>query len=57
MELQLYQKMYALVCGAASDAIDMLSTPNGLLQARLTLEQALQRAEELYLSYGEAPSE
>ena len=44
MELELYQKMYAIVCGAASDAIDLLSTPNNLLSARLTLEQALQYA-------------
>ena len=57
MELQLYQKMYAIVCGAASDAIDMLSTPNGILQARLTLEQALQRAEELYLNHDKAAVE
>lgn len=57
MELQLYQKMYAIVCGAASDAIDMLSTQNGILQARLTLEQALQRAEELYLNHDKAAVE
>ncbi len=57
MELQLYQKMHAIVCGAASDAIDMLSTPNGILQARLTLEQALQRAEELYLNHHKAAVE
>ena len=50
MELELYKKMYAIVCGAASDAIDLLSAPNSTLQANLLLEQALLSAEELYLS-------
>lgn len=49
MSLQLYQKMYAILCGAASDAIDLLSTPEGVLSAKLRLEQALQDAEELYI--------
>ncbi len=49
MSLQLYQKMYAILCGAASDAIDLLSTPEGILSAKLRLEQALQDAEELYI--------
>ncbi len=54
MTLQLYQKLYAILCGAASDAIDLLSTSDGLLQAKRTLENALLTAEELYLS---APSD
>ena len=49
MSLQLYQKMYAILCGAASDAIDLLFTPEGGLSAKLRLEQALQDAEELYI--------
>ena len=57
MELQLYQKMYATLCGAASDAIDLLSTPNGTLQAKLTLTLALQQAEELYLNHSGTPPE
>ena len=50
MSSNLYQKLYAILCGAASDAIDFLDTPNGTLQAKLTLEQALQTAEELYIN-------
>ena len=53
MELQLYKKMYAILCGAASDAIDLLSSADGILQAKVTLEQALQSAEDLYLTQAE----
>ena len=53
MENELYQKMYAIVCGAASDAVDLLSSPGGALHAKVLLENALLSAEELYLSYGE----
>ena len=53
MNMELYKKMYAIVCGAADHAIDLLSTPNGSLQAKLLLEEALLAAEELYLSYPE----
>ena len=53
METKLYQKMYAIVCGAASDAVDLLSTPGGILQAKTLLEKALLSAEELYLSASE----
>ena len=50
MDITLYQKMYAIICAAASDAVDLLSQKNPL-QAKFLLEQALLRAEELYLSY------
>ena len=53
MDIQLYQKMYALLCGAASDAIDLLSSPQGAFEAKVLLENALLTAEELYLSYPE----
>ncbi len=47
---EVYQKMYAILCSAASDAVDLLSTPNGALQAKVLLEQALLHAEEIYLN-------
>ena len=49
MELELYKKMYATVCAAADRAIDLLSTSETDLQAKLLLEQALLSAEEMYL--------
>ena len=53
MDINLYKKMYAILCSAASDAIDLLSTPEKVLQARALLEQALEKAEALYLDCGE----
>ena len=50
MSSQLYWKLYAILCGAASDAIDLLATPNGHLQAKLILEKALQITEDLYIA-------
>ena len=50
MTIEHYQKMYAILCGAASDAVDLLNTPNGPLQAKALLETALLAAEEIYLS-------
>lgn len=50
MTIEHYQKMYAILCGAASDAVDLLNTPTGALQAKVLLEQALLDAEEIYLS-------
>lgn len=49
--------MYAIVCGAASEAIDLLSKTGGILQAKVLLETALLSAEELYLSDSEAGQE
>ena len=48
-----YPKMYALLCAAASGAIDALPHTAGTLQARCLLEKALREAEEIYLSYAE----
>ena len=50
MSTQLYWKLYAILCGAASDAIDLLSAPNGHLQAKMILEEALQTTEDLYIA-------
>ena len=55
MTIEHYQKMYAILCAAASDAIDLLSTPNGTLQAKVLLEQALSQAEEIYLTANPTP--
>ena len=49
MTIEHYQKMYAILCAAASNAIDLLSAPNGALQAKALLEQALLHGEEIYL--------
>ncbi len=53
MDIELYKKMYAILCGAASDAIDLLSSPKGALQARVLLQAALLTAEEIYLNVNE----
>ena len=50
MPLHLYPKLYAILCGAVSDAIDLLATPSGSLQAKLLLENALQTTEDLYIN-------
>lgn len=42
------KKMYALLCGAASDALDALDRNQPLL-ARKLLQEALLKAEELYI--------
>ena len=47
-----YQKMYAIVCAAASDAIDLMDRGD-TTQARELLARALLRAEEIYLDSGE----
>lgn len=45
----MYHKMYAILCGAASDAIDaLLDTPENQ-RALWILRSALRQAEELYL--------
>lgn len=57
MTLSLYQKMYAIVCAAASDAIDLLRSRENILQAQTLLESALLRAEEMYLDAEETATE
>jgi hypothetical protein len=47
-----YQKMYAVLCGAASEAIDQLDSIPLALPVRRSLQAALDRAEKIYM---EAP--
>ena len=41
-----YQKMYAILCGAISDALDNL---NNKAKARMILEEALLETEDMYI--------
>ena len=50
-----YQKLYALLCCAASEALDVLPHSPENTPARLWLQIALLRAEELYIA--DAPAE
>ena len=46
-----YKKMYALLCGAASDSLDILSThtdEEAINWVRFLLQQAMMRAEYIY---------
>ncbi len=45
-----YQKMYHILCSAASSALDLLAEAAETAQARAVLQNALWEAEELYLS-------
>ncbi|MBQ9686983.1 MAG: hypothetical protein IJV41_10640 [Oscillospiraceae bacterium] len=47
-----YQKMYALLCAAASEAIDRIDASRPR-EARALLQRALWQAEELYVRAGE----
>ena len=51
--LQQYPKMYAILCGGISDALDALPLAPATEETRRILEDALEEAEELYLQ-GEA---
>jgi len=47
-----YKKMYALMCGAASDSLSILSHPlddDSINSVRFLLQQALMRAENIYI--------
>ena len=48
----MYARMYAIVCGAASDAIECLDRGE-YASARVCLLAALERAEEIYLQTAE----
>ncbi len=52
-----YGKMYAVLCGAASEAIDILQEAQDPERAVSVLQKALWDAEELYISGEESPSE
>lgn len=45
-----YQKMYYILCSAASEAIDLMADIPANLPARQTLLAALDEAEELYIN-------
>ena len=49
MDRERYRKMYAVLCGATSDAIDALQDPDNILYARSILETALLKTENIYL--------
>lgn len=44
-----YQKMYYILCGAASSALDCLPQAQENEKARALLQDALDEAEELYI--------
>ena len=44
-----YQKMYYVICAAASHVLDILPVTVGNMQARLELESALLEAEDIYI--------
>ena len=48
-----YQKMYYILCRAASDAIDSLPENEDNQEARQMLQAALLEAEEIYVSDSE----
>lgn len=48
-----YGKMYAILCGAASDAVDFIRERN-TVRAEYTLLSALRRTEEMYLAAEES---
>ena len=43
-----YEKMYAILCGAASRAVDFVEQDQGAHAIRL-LKKALEQAEDLYI--------
>ena len=47
-----YKKMYMILCGAASDSLDILShgyDEQSVRSAELLLQQTLMRAEDVYI--------
>ena len=44
-----YAKLYAIMCGAVSDALDVMPRTLENFSARRTLECAIERAEEYYI--------
>ena len=55
--MELYRKMYAIVCAAASEAIDQIERERAPETAAHLLRTALLEAEELYISADEAPDD
>ena len=46
----LYQKMYGVLCGAISDAVDALQEPTNAEHVRTMLVTAMLKTEEMYVS-------
>lgn len=49
METKMYRRMYAILCCAASEAIDALELPGNVERAKEILQQALWEAEDIYV--------
>ena len=47
-----YEKMYSILCCAASKAVDLMPGDPACNMARMTLLDALHEAEELYVNEG-----
>lgn len=52
-----YQKLYAILCGAASEALDLMPEGTNTAAARRCLEQALEEVEEAYIQGAEDAGE
>lgn len=57
-----YKKMYTVLCGAASDSLDILSKGSdeqAIFSVQFLLQQALMRAEDVYIhpASGDCPAE
>ena len=52
-----YKKMYALLCAAASEALDLLPETEETRAGRDALQDALLQAEEMYISAGDVAEE
>ena len=52
-----YKKMYALLCAAASEALDLLPETEENQAGRNVLQVALLEAEEMYISAGDEDTE
>lgn len=51
-DLEKMQKMYAVLCAAASEALDLLPDTDENRPARELLQRALYEAEEIYVNEG-----
>ena len=54
METEMHKKMYAILCYAASEALDALESPENTGKAKEILQNALWQAEELYTTAEES---
>ena len=55
--MELYKRMYAILCEETSKALDVLPFLPENIYARCLLEKALAEAEELFLTESEVPNE